>query len=113
MFLYESNSYDKIKSLKRSGLLSLVDLLSGWAESSCTEDGNAGSPTQSASVMRQGQTKEFQDPDLVTQQEPFETVQLPQMSTYSVIQQFAICPYDFNDALLHQLAALTIMQQLL
>ena len=53
--------------------------------------------------MTQGQTKEFQDPDLVTQQEPFETVQLPQMCTYSVIQQFAICPYDFDDALLHQL----------
>ena len=49
--LIRINSHDKIKSLKRSGgILSLEDLLSGWAESSCTEDGNAGSPTQSAST---------------------------------------------------------------
>ena len=63
-------------------------------------------------VMTQGQTKEFQDPDLVTQQEPFETVQLPQMSTYSVIQQFTICPYDFDDALRHELEPRTIVEQL-
>ena len=46
MLLYESNSHDKIKSLKRwGGLLPLVDLLSSCAESSCTD-----SPTQSVST---------------------------------------------------------------
>ena len=52
MFLYESNSHNMIKSLKRvGGLLCLVDLLSGWAVSSgtgddgVTGDGDGDSPT--------------------------------------------------------------------
>ena len=50
MFLYEPHSY-MIKSFKRSGgLLCLVDLLSGWAISSFTGDGDADSPSQSASM---------------------------------------------------------------
>ena len=64
-------------------------------------------------VTTQCQPKEFEDQDLVTQQEPFETVQLPQMSAYSEIQQFGICPKDFDDALLHQLEPCTIVEQLL
>ena len=55
MFLYEC--HDMIKSLKcAGGLLCLVDLLSGWAVPSGTEDGDitgdgdANSPTQSASM---------------------------------------------------------------
>ena len=55
MFLYEC--HDMIKSLKRArGLLCLVDVLSGWAVPSGTEDGgvtgdgDADSATQSASM---------------------------------------------------------------
>ena len=55
MFLHER--HEMIKSLKRAGgLLCLVDLLSGWAAPSGTEDGSvtgdgdAYSPTQSASM---------------------------------------------------------------
>ena len=112
MHLYESNSHEMMKAFKRSrGLLCLVNLVSGWAESSYTEDGDADSPTQSAST---GDFQvEFQDQDLVTQQEPFETVQLPQLSAYSVVQQFARCPYDLDDALLQQLEPRTIVEQLL
>ena len=51
MHLYESNNPDMMKSFKSSrGLLCLVNLVSGWAESSCTDDGDADLPTQSAST---------------------------------------------------------------
>ena len=53
----KQSRHNNIKSSKRAGgLLCLVDLLSGWAVSSGTEDGgvtvdgNADSPTQSASM---------------------------------------------------------------
>ena len=64
-------------------------------------------------VMTQGKPKEFQDQDLVTQQEPFQMVQLPQMPAYSVVQQFARSPYDLDDTLLKQLEPRTIVEQLL
>ncbi len=67
-------------------------------------------------VTTQGQPKEFQEQNLATQQEPIELrqrVQFPQKSVYSVVSQFAICLFDFDNGPLHQLGPRTIREQLL
>ena len=115
MHLYESNSHDMMKSFKRSrGLLCLVTPVSPFLNPHIQKMAlRIHLHNQLQRVMTQGQAKEFQDQDLVTRQEPFETVQLPQISAYSVVQQFARCPNDLDDALLQQLELRTIVQQLL